>query len=185
MRTPIGIVSTALVCLGVSCTAPARQDTTFQRQRLAGVEYSRAFDAAGEALREQFRIARSDYENGIVSAVPAMTSGRGDGGHVLSDSLSAPQESRRVAEVRVRAHGPDVEVSCRVLVQRNDAAAARMLSLERRGYDQPTETPAERDAGTTSAQNAVWTKGTRDRAAERVILASIRERVARSKPDDG
>ena len=185
MRASIVIVSTALLCMGVSCTAPARRGAAFQRQRLAGVEYRRAFDAASEALREHFRIARSDYENGIVRAVPSLTSGRGDGTHVLSDSLSAPQQARRVAEVRVRARGPDVEVSCKVLLQRNDAAAARMLSLERNGYDQPTGTPADRDAGSTSEQNAVWSKGTRDRAMERLILASIREKVARSKPGDG
>lgn len=185
MRTSIGIVSTALLCIGVSCAAPTGRGTSFQRQRLSGVEYSLAFNAASEALREHFRIARSDYENGIVRAVPSLTSGRGDGRHVLSDSLSGPRQSRRVAEVRIRARGPDVEVSCRVLMQRNDAAAARMFSLERSGYDQPTETPADRDAGTTPEQNAVWTKGKRDRAMERLILASIRERVARSTPDDG
>lgn len=185
MRASIAIVSASLLIVGASCTAPARRGAAFQRQRLSGVEYRRTFEAASEALREHFRIARSDYENGIVRAVPSSTSVRGDGRRVLTDSLSAPQQARRVAEVRVRAHGPDVEVSCRVLVQRNDAAAVGMLSLERGGYDQPTGTPADRGAGTTAEQNAVWSKGTRDRAMERLILASIREKVSRSKPDGG
>lgn len=182
MRASIGIVSAALLCLGGSCAPPAHRHVAFQRHRLSGVTYRRAFDAATEALREHFRIARSDYENGIVRAIPSPTRSRGDGTHVLSDSLSAPQQARRVAEVRVRAHGPDVEVSCKVLVQRNDAAAVGMLSLERSGYDQPTGTPADRGAGSTAEQNAVWSKGTRDRKMERLILASIREKVARSKP---
>ncbi len=184
MRASIGIVSASLLIVGASCSVPARRGVAFQRQRLAGVEYRRAFDAASEALREHFRIARSDYANGIVRAIPSETSGRGDGRHVLSDSLSAPHQARRVAEVRVRAHGPDVEVSCRVLVQRNDAVEVGLLDLERGGYDQPTGTPADRGAGTTAEQNAVWSKGTRDRAMERQILAAIREKVARSKPGD-
>ena len=91
--------------------------------------------------------------------------------------MGSPLHTRKLVEVQVLQHDSDVEVLCRVFVQENTTEAVRMLTRERGAYDQPYNTPAERDAGTTRAQNTVWRNRGRDRATERQIMASIREIV--------
>lgn len=166
---------------GWGCNLPSQRGVAFQRQRLQGVSYSAAFDAAERALLEHFRIELRDPEAGILRGAPAETVLGAERSGLISDTLGTPRRSRRLALLRIHADGDDVEITCRVLLQQNEAAAFRVLHRGWGVEDQPTETAADREAATTMEQNTVWRTKRRDRAMERLILASIRDQLG--QPD--
>lgn len=173
-----------IVTSSAGCTEPAPNTISFQRQRLSGVSYRTAFDAAEQAVRERFRVSDLDAGAGVIRGESRRTAGPVDPdprrARLLSDPLGVSRQVRRLAEVRVRRDGPEIELFCRVRVQENQADTVRMLRREYGVRDQPTDTPADRDAGTTEAQNAVWRDRRRDRDMERSLLASIREFIDKS-----
>ncbi len=175
MRLPWHAAAVVLALTGAGCAQPRVGLGDFQRMSLNNVSSEIAFGAAERALREHFQIAVSSLENGMLRTRPVESVAAVDPERVLSDAFGTRQRVRRIAEVRLRPAGTAIEVHCKVLVLHSETAAARALIHNRGVYDQPTETPADRDAGFTEEQNAVWVIQARDRAMERQILASIRE----------
>ncbi len=177
MRTTIITTACFLICGIPGCNAPAVNARFGQRQRLTGVSYAVAFDAARRALAERFHITDSDPEGGTIRAEQQNIRVDADRTGLLGDALGTPRPARRVAQVFLRRTEDAVELHCRVIVQENQADAVRLLTREHRAYDRPYDTPADRDAGTTRQQNAVWRDLNRDRSMERQILASVRELI--------
>ena len=165
--------------IAAGCKVQQPPSVVFQRQRLDGVSYRSVFDAAEQALRERFAIETRDPGAGILRARPVPetldTSGRR-----ISDRVGAPKSGRRVAEIRVQQEDSHVDVYCRVLIQGLETERFRMAERQRGVYDQPTDTPADTEAGTTPEQNAVWVNRSRDRDMERQILRSIEQFVRAS-----
>jgi hypothetical protein len=145
--------------------------------RLSGASEAAVFDAAAQALGEHFTVRRYDRATGILEAVPKETVAAGHSGR-LGDVVAVPRRERRVAEMRVESAGAVVKVFCKVLVQEYDTQAHQMFNREHTLDDLPTDTPAERDAATTTEQNAVWRTQRRDRGLETQILRAVREQLA-------
>ena len=184
MRKSIILVAVLLTVSGFACGVRTPNPVVFQRQRLRNVPYRAVLDAAEQALGRHFRIEQRDDDAGIVRASPAESVLDPTGTRIISDRLGTPRHARRVAEVHVRVDGPYIDVYCRVLVQELETARFRVMERERGVYDQPTDTPAEGEAGTTPEQNAVWLNRSRDRVMERQILAGIQARVRRPPAED-
>ncbi len=168
----------AVTCLS-GCLEPEANTVSFQRQRLADVSYQVAFDAAAQALGERFHVSHRDAATGVIRGESRRTADDRDPEPAdvrpLSAPLGVPRRFRRVAELRVRRDGDGIEFSCRIRVQENRADTVRMLRREHGVYDQPYDTPIDRDAGTTEAQNTVWRNRRRDREMERSVLSAVRE----------
>lgn len=152
------------------------------RQRFRAVAYEAAFDAAQEAVAEQFRVAQSDRERGIIRAEPVELGVETAGDRLLGDAVRASRRARRTATVLVLAQGADVEVTCRVLLQTDQSGAVSSIRRDARPTDNPHDTPADRDAAVTPEQQRAWVDQKRDRDTERVILAAIRERLEKLAP---
>lgn len=180
MQRTMCVLVLPLAAAGCTQTAFQTVSVSYQRQRLRTTDYHAVFDAAERAVRESFRIAERDRDAGIIRGEQRYADVRPDGLRVISESVGAPLRARKVAEVRLRRHDSDIEVLCRVFVQENTTDAVRMLTREHGVYDQPYDTPADREAGTTRAQNTVWRNRRRDRSTERQLMASIREIVEKS-----
>ena len=170
-------VTALLITAGLACNPRNPNPVVFQRQRLRNVSYRNAFDAAEQALAEHFLIAHRDLQAGVIRAAPSPIAQAAPGTRIISDTLRNSRHVRRAAQVRLRADGPYVDVYCRVQLQELETARFRVMERERGVYDQPTDTPADAEAGTTPEQNAVWVNRSRDHALERRILAAIHERV--------
>lgn len=177
MPKSIVLMAALLTASGLACNLRDPNAVVFQRQRLRDVTYRSAFAAAEQALHERFGIAHRDVDAGVIRANPAQSVLDATGMRIISDAVGTPRHARRVAEIRVRADGPYIDVYCRVLVQELETEKFRVMQRERGVYDQPTDTPADDEASTTPEQNAVWVNRSRDRVMERQILAAIHERV--------
>lgn len=172
------VAAGTIALAGAACTRNSLDVLAFQRQVLADTPYDAAFNAAEQALAEQFRIAIRDPEGGNLRTQPVESIENADPGHLLRDAVGAHQRVRRFAELRLRRRDGGVEFYCKVTVQHRQTGVAQAMLRNRGAYDQPTDTPADRDAGLTDEQNAVWITRARDRSMERQILASIREILA-------
>jgi hypothetical protein len=161
-------------CAG--CPEERATPLTYNVLRLSGAPEEAVFDAATRVLAEHFSIARADRTAGLVEGVPEETVGSSRGGR-LGDVVVGPRRERRVAEVRVEKAGGLVKVYCKVQVQEYDTQAHQMFDREHARDDLPGSTPADRDAATTTEQNAVWRNRQRDRDMESEILRAIREQL--------
>ncbi len=179
------LVPSALFLLGsFGCQGPAVNTVSFQRQRLDAASHETAYAAAERAVGERFRVSGRDPQNGVIRGTAYESAGHVASRGVLGERLTLVG-ARRTVTVRVRDVSGDVEVYCRVRVQENTADSVRMLTRENTISDQPHDTPADREAGTSRAQNAVWKNRSRDRAMEREILASIREILQKNADGSG
>jgi hypothetical protein len=164
-----------LLLLGCAQGGSASEARFLKQTLAADQDFDTVFDAARMAMRERFVIGFDDAATGVIQARPESAELPSDPTRPLSSGFNVPPRGRRVAEIQVRRGSGGVDLLCRVILQRYDTTAVRAHQLERMSDDQPGATPAERDAGTTAEQNAVWADVERDRDAERQILASIRE----------
>jgi hypothetical protein len=145
------------------------------------VSYRTAFAAAEQALQRYFVIETRNPAAGILRARPVESKLDSSGTRIISDAMGGSRTGRQLAEMRVQQEGPDVDVSCRVLIQELETERFRMAERQRGVYDQPTDTPAEVEAGTTSEQNAVWVNRARNRELERRILETVDQLVNAEK----
>lgn len=181
MRRLFGCLGAALTVAIAGCdTTGVRRDfSSYQRQRFSGVEFAAAMAAAERAVGEHFPIAERDAETGVVRSAPS--EGRaGEAGDPAHPNLGTPSRARRLAEVRVLRDDDGIEVLCRVQLQQMETDPFRSRHYDRGAFDEPTDSPAERDASTTPEQNALWQTRRRDRAMERAILAAVAEQLGRS-----
>lgn len=181
MRRSVFRCIPVLAIIAAGCKVQQPPSVVFQRQRFDGVSYRSAFDAAERALGERFAIEARDPAAGILRARPVPET-LDPSGRRISDRVGHPGAGRRLAELRVQQEGSYVDVYCRVLIQELETERFRMAERQRGVYDQPTDTPADTEAGTTPEQNAVWVNRSRDRDMERQILRSVEEFVRPSDP---
>ncbi|MFQ5590039.1 MAG: hypothetical protein ACE5HE_02640 [Phycisphaerae bacterium] len=167
----IGWIAQCLVMAGCATTRPPT--IGHSTAHLTGADRATAFAAAENVLTGLgYRVDKRDASYGILLAHPS------SGGTVESPPyrpvhLSSSSSTRDVAEVHVEQVGSTVSVSCKVLIQEQTTQAHRLMTHDQSGGDAPTETPIDRDAATTAAQNTVWRTLRRDIPTEREILTAI------------
>ncbi|MCK4658199.1 MAG: hypothetical protein KAV82_01640 [Phycisphaerae bacterium] len=174
----VWLLMAGLLAMGAAgCSGSRPTALNYNVLRLSGASDAAVFDAAAQALREHFTIRHADRRTGVLEAVPVEMATTGGDGR-LGDVVAAPRRERRTAEVRVESAGKLVKVFCKVLVQECDTQAHQMFNREHAISDLPTDTPADRDAATTTEQNTVWRTKRRDRELENQILRAVREQLA-------
>jgi hypothetical protein len=170
------IIAMTLVCSGCQSAAPTTKNYSYLRMPSCSREA--AFTAARQAMGERYRIARGDLGEGVITSVPEESDEPGSSGQV-GDVVGAPRRLRTTAQTRVSGSGNSAEVWCKVLVERYETDERNLFVRDLAMADAPTHTPAERDAGATPEQNAVWRTDRRDKVAERDILRAVHEIVER------
>jgi hypothetical protein len=138
-----------------------------------------AFAAAEQALRERFRIEVRDPQRGLLRSAPLEDRAPVKGGR-LGDTLGTPRRVRRVAEVWIEPDGPDVSISCRVLIEQDETDSHQMFVQDHGLSDIPSETSPDREGAATAQQRTVWRPRGRDRQLERELWLAIEELLNRS-----
>ncbi len=184
------VVAVMFPLLTSACTAPGSGHrstfgASYQREQIVGAQYDDAFRAARQAMRERFNVTHIDRKNGVVRGVSRNSVPLTRPSLVTGESIGSPQRGRHLAEVKVRRREQGVEIYCRVVQQENATETVQMLSRDRGVLDVPRDTPVDRGAGTTRAQNTVWRDRERDRVQERQVLRSIREFAEKASHPNG
>lgn len=166
------------LCLSwaAGCASPRPSAVNYNVVTLSGATDLAAMDAAEGALAEHFTLARREAGTQTLTTLPTESEAVG-GGERIGDVIGARRRERRYAEVRIEPAGSSVKVYCKVLVQEYDTDAHQVFSRDHATTDLPGDTPADRDAATTTEQNAVWRTKRRDKELERRILRDIQERL--------
>ena len=140
----IAMVPTLMLILssGLACNEPVPSTRLYQRQRLPGVAFEAAFDAAAYAVGERFRISSRDAQGGVIRGEDSRASLPPDGSRPIGDVIGTPRRARRLAEVRVRTLDEDSEVYCRVLTL--------PISMARPNSTMPMQVEMPRWTGTAS-----------------------------------
>lgn len=172
----LGMMTAALA----GCASPRPSAVNYNAITMSGATEDAVLDAAEGALAEHFQLARRDAGTRTITTLPTESTVTGKGERI-GDVIGATRRERRTAEVRVEPAGPTVKVFCKVLVQEYDTDAHQVFSRDLASDDRPGDTPAQRDAATTTEQNAVWRTKMRDKEMERQILRDIQERLGGAK----
>jgi hypothetical protein len=170
---PLAVIGT----VGCAGPGPALHDYSVRPLPLAQADA--AFEAAESALLEfGYEIAAREPAAGRLETVPIESTEASS-----SEGVSLrTARLRRVAQIRVVRAGDEARLYCNVSVQQLRTEAHRWLAFDRGSSDMPGQTPIEREAGTTTEQNAVWETIHRDKAAERAILTAALERLGGDAP---
>jgi hypothetical protein len=143
---------------------------------MSGATEAAVLDAAEGALAEHFPLARRDLGARRITTLATESAAPG-GGERIGDVVGATRRERRRAEVVVEPASEGVKVFCKVLVQEYDTEAHQVFSRDHALDDRSRDTPAQRDAASTSEQNAVWRTKRRDKDLERRILRDVQSRL--------
>ncbi len=178
-RVRLAVVAIVLAVGAVGCESPAPRSGSYTPQRLRAVTPAEAFAAAEQVLSEDFQIATRDPSLGLLRTAHVESRER-SADQPIRGTLGSPKRVRKYSEVRIEPAGDGVNVWCKVVVEENQSDAYRMFHQEHALSDIPSDTPADREGGTTAAQNTVWKVKRRDRAMERQIRRSIRNLLVES-----
>lgn len=172
-----GIVPAAAILLAAgSCVSTGPSPLTYSVQSVSDGRDS-AMDAAEIALTELgFAIARRDLRTGTLVSAPSEPT-EGDLREAHARRISSDTPVRRIAEVRVEGAAEGTQVFCKVSVQKQVTQSYRLFQAAHSATDAPGETAIDRDAAGTAAQITVWQTVSRDKVAERAILAAIAKRI--------
>ncbi|NOX57504.1 MAG: hypothetical protein GXP29_01430 [Planctomycetes bacterium] len=173
MQAVLVAISTLMVT-GCESTGPTAK--TFSYVRLTGVDRDAAFLAATGAMRLDYILARVDREEGTIRSVPEETEEEVTTPRV-GDLVGVARRVRRIATAHITGNGKNSEVWCRVVLERNESNEHNLFAYDMQLDDTATETPADREAATTTAQNSIWRVVRRDKRAERQLLNNVRELV--------
>jgi hypothetical protein len=155
---------------------------TFSTRHVWEGDPGATFHAADDALAELgYRVDRRDPSEGVLTTFPVRGTLQ-DEAAARRGRLGTPRPTRRVAQVRIEQRPGEVAVYCKVAVQEQTTEAYRLREYDLRTSDSPANTPIEREAATTKAQNTVWRTVRRDKAEERRILNAIIERAGGPTP---
>lgn len=176
----------ALVALGVAgCAAPRPNVLNYSVSAPIQADPADVFAAAeGTLAKFGYRVEQRDQAAGVLSTYPVQPTDL-DEPIPLRIGRRRPLPTRQVAQIRLGQEAQGVLVFCKVAIQELSTAAYQMFSHESAGMDVPSETPIERGAATTEAQDAVWTTVRRQRQQEREILSAIAEAVSGTSTDSG
>jgi len=133
-------------------------------------------------MKQWFRVAEASPVDGQVRSVTTEYEQRGGTGRIRDTALKFPNRLRRTATLYVQPWGEGSVVHCVVDVQRLDTADHRVFRDMERFDDYPTDTPIDREAGVTAAQDQVWTDLPRDVQLERDILEVVRSKATEGTP---
>lgn len=174
-------LSVAGVCCACGCAAPGAALRDYSVRPLPAGQTDAAFGAAeGVLLELGYEIRERDPAAGRLETVPIESTEA-----TMSEGASLrTARLRRVVQVRVMRDGEQARIYCNVSVQQLRTEAHRWLAFDRSSSDTPGQTPIEREAATTTEQNAVWETVDRDRAVERAILSAVLDRLGGEAPPE-
>ena len=150
----------------------------FASVRLPDVGLGAVRTAGGAAFREHFRVDPAASSDSVLVAKPSDVEGRAEEESArVRDVLAVSRNRRRqLAELHMTQEGRDVQVRCRVIIQRLDTAERAAFAAER-GDDRPGHTPIDRSGPDSPMQREEWVNVGRDRQLERTILMDIQQRL--------
>ena len=167
----------------VGCQAPPPPRRSMSLIRLPGVSRTQAFESVQLVLREfDFRLESVDADAGFLRSFPLEETVRGQTGRISDPVVQSPNRIRRICEAYVSG-GPDrAEVRLAVSRERHDTASYRAFAREHQEQDMPTETPIDKDTGTSPQQYESWTPIGRDRDLEHSLRRALQERLPGREP---
>lgn len=173
-------VSPALVCLLLYANGCSQglETQTFQSRLIATASPDQVFQAAQLILRREFGPLAVDLNARRIVTQPTEYQTSSESG-TARDLYRGRSTMRRVAHFAVGRRGDGSIARLRIEVERKDTDRREAFHPDQsRLSDAPGQTPIERDAATTTAQNTVWTFVKRDRRLERALLAELQEQFA-------
>ena len=178
------LLLTALV--GTIALAGGCNGTTARRAgqvvSLEEAEYTAAFEASLDAMRENFAIEKQDRQSGKIIGRPVIYSSEKGGDRLSTKLTGARQELRRKAELNLSQRPGGCAVEVRVDIERRDTRDYEIHEGILANEDLRMRTPAERRDTVGIDQREVWTYIGRDREAEELIIRGIRERLGLLEP---
>ena len=180
MKAILVTLSPLVVCLMLmGCDAPPPARPSMSIILLPDVSEERALAGTREVLREfKFSIETADPGAGYLRTSPIEQTIFGGTGRISDPFVRSPNRIRLIAEAYVRAREGGSEVRLAVSRERLDTATYRTYAREHRNEDMPTETPIDREAGTSPEQYESWTPIGRDRELEGNLRQALEERLA-------
>jgi len=173
----VAVLFLAVLAAVSGCTTPPARSAAYSVVQAQTSDTEAAFQAAEVALVELgYVIERREAASGVLRGRSALNP-RDASGHAR---LSSRGEWRRIGEVRLEPAAGEISLCCRVLVQERTSQAHRTFFQDEHGDDAPTDTPIDREAGTTARQIATWRTVRRDKGAERRILDVIARRTGQA-----
>ncbi len=172
-----------LGCAGGGCSelleapAPGSEARGWQLQRLPNAPVDAAFDAGVYALRQHFPAVNPSRGEGRIESGWLEFEQRGGTGRLRDETLNFRNRMRHRAIVMVAPEAAGSVARCRVEVERLDTSDHLVFAHQGRFEDLPNQTPIEREASTTSAQNQVWTPVNRDGQLELTLLRILFEKA--------
>lgn len=174
VRRAVSAVLLALFITAVpsGCATPGPTPLTYSVRRIAPQEVPGILERARMAVEaDGFGVAELNPAEGfLVSRLLAIDSAVA-GERTWRDRRA----TRKLATVRVIRGEDELNVFCKVEIQKQATETYRFFHQERSRSDVPDETAIDRDAATTTEQNTVWETIYRDKTAERRILQKIVE----------
>ena len=128
-----------------------------------------------------YRIDQRDPSAGVMTTHPLVDTTR-DESTDRRTRLGRARPTRRVAQIRIEERSGELAVYCKVVVQEQATEVYRLREYDLKASTSPGETPIDREAATTRAQNTVWRTVRRDKGEERQILTAILERSGGAVP---
>jgi hypothetical protein len=158
---------TVVMLVAAAMAAGCGQIASGKSRSLGAVDYSQAFAAAAEVMRQNYSVDSADAETGAIKASPQpVKAGR--------ERLMGGSPAREQATMLVRREGNEVVAYASVVRQRMSGPTLRDMSLRTDTYDTvPNATPAEREAATTAEQNESWTSRGHAIDVERRLLDDV------------
>lgn len=179
---PLVALLTAVVICAVGCTGQTEARKPGQVIYLENVEYSEAFQASVQAVREQFVIASEDPSAGEILSQPAPFTSSEPSGRFNTGLTGSTDQLRHRASVLVMGRTEGLAVDVRVDVERRDTEDYRVFEGVQATEDLRMRTPAEQRAVTGSEQREVWSFVRRDNQSEEQLIRSIKEHLGLLQP---
>jgi hypothetical protein len=178
-----GLIASALAALTLLTACGSNLDVQMATREIAA-DPDTALAAGQSVLRHEFDRLTVDHAARRITSEPqefvtqteSLTS---------RDFVGARTTLRRVATMSVVARGESrSQVRLRIDRQREDTTRTEQASAgQYRLSDSPAYTPIERDAGTTTKQNTVWTSIGRDSKLERELLGELERQFSKAADD--
>lgn len=179
MRSTAAIVLVVLAPLSLFGCSQGVEKQRYQSRVIPAASPDEVFLAAQTVLRREFGPIKVDPEARRLTSRPVEFHTSSSSG-TARDLYGGRSTMRRTAHFLASTHGDDTVARLRIEIERQDTARREAFQPDRdwRLSDTPGQTPIERDAATSSEQNAVWTYIRRDRRLERELLGELEEEFA-------
>lgn len=179
MKTPVGSLLLVVAPLTLFGCSQGIEKQQYYSRIISGAEPAEVFVGAQAILRREFGPLKVESESMRLTSRPIEFRTSSDSG-TARDLYGGRSTMRRTAYFVASSRGGEAVARLRIEIERQDTARQEAFQpdRDRRLGDAPSQTPIERDAATSSDQNAVWTYVKRDRRLERELLAELQEQFA-------